>query len=241
MRRRYTWFSYYDITTAESKELLRLAGLPENEPLVRLAVNEVGNGLEDVLYLSMTRNLSYEKTDALVWIPIKNDDFYGHRRYALYLFKLFLKCKDTLIQATQISPIHSPEYVIEKAGEGSEDTQRKYATVAATIRLDEKQRYEVAMLTNQCGREEAQRESSKIVISARGEEHVIKQMKAIASLFPPEKDVVLFDRKEMERVWKKPKRSPSEARENGKKERLQVAVERRANSEKIENRAIKKK
>ena len=96
MRRRYKYFSAYGITKEESKELMRLATLPENEPLVRLSANEAREELAEFLYLSMTKNLSYEKVDQIIYVPVKGDDFYGHRRYAFYLLKLFLKCREVL-------------------------------------------------------------------------------------------------------------------------------------------------
>ena len=45
MRRREKYFSAYGISKEESKELMRLAMLPENEPLVRLAASETKEGL----------------------------------------------------------------------------------------------------------------------------------------------------------------------------------------------------
>lgn len=100
MRRREKYFSAYGISKEESKELMRLAMLPENEPLVRLAASETKEGLEEVLYISLTKNLGFEGTDRMCYIPLYNtNDFYGHRRYALYLFKMFLKCKEVLLGA----------------------------------------------------------------------------------------------------------------------------------------------
>ena len=100
MRRRYKSFSSYGITKEESKKLMRLATLPKNEPLVRLAASETKEGLGEVLYISLTKNLGFEGTDRICYIPLYNpNDFYGHRRYALYLFKIFLKCRAILCEA----------------------------------------------------------------------------------------------------------------------------------------------
>ena len=90
MRTREMYFSHYGITKAESKELLKKATFPENRELVKRAAEMANPMLKNSLILSMSENLSYDKVDRRMCIWIKNDDFYGYRRKALYYFKQML-------------------------------------------------------------------------------------------------------------------------------------------------------
>ena len=93
---RYPW-EYYGITKERHKQLtdyIRSGGYID---IVIRSANETNKDIVDYIFLSITKNLSYEGLQIL-WelneidrMPCGRSDFYGWRRYFYHLFDLELR------------------------------------------------------------------------------------------------------------------------------------------------------
>lgn len=89
----------YGITKEESKKLCGLRHCQRMSHCAFGSKRDEGGAWRGLIHFT-DKNLGFEGTDRICYIPLYNpNDFYGHRRYALYLFKMFLKCRAILCEA----------------------------------------------------------------------------------------------------------------------------------------------
>lgn len=93
---RHPW-EYYGITEERKKKLFAMARQKEYAPLVSSVAHTANEMLSEYIYLSVTKNLSYEGLQTL-WelreierMPCGRSDFYGWRREFYYQFDLELR------------------------------------------------------------------------------------------------------------------------------------------------------
>lgn len=92
MKTRHMGYAHYGISTERSEELQKLAKLKENRELVQIAAEQSRPEIADGLIESLTKGIScrrvYQYTD---WVPCTEDDFYGYKRRAIFIFDMLLK------------------------------------------------------------------------------------------------------------------------------------------------------
>lgn len=91
MRTRYTGFNDYGMDDHESKEIKELCQKAEGSDLVLLlmACQDSYEYAAFEMFLSLKLNISFDRlvNDFAHEICISKEDFYGHRRKSMYLFK----------------------------------------------------------------------------------------------------------------------------------------------------------
>lgn len=92
MKTRHMGYMHYGISTERSEELQELAKLKENRELVQIAAEQARPEIAEALIESLTKGISCRRVYQYAeWVPCTEDDFYGYKRRAIFIFDMLLK------------------------------------------------------------------------------------------------------------------------------------------------------
>lgn len=90
MRSRYMGYSDYGLTADEVRSIKELCDNiecgSEEDVLLRSCCHEVNPNIENALYISLKKGISYDEMSKRDYIPIYKNDFYGYRRRVMARF-----------------------------------------------------------------------------------------------------------------------------------------------------------
>lgn len=89
MRIREAGYKEYGITKSEEKEILSFCrkASQEDREFISLALQGMDADIAPYIFMSLVDGKSYERLDAMHWLPISKVDFYGYRRLGVFLIK----------------------------------------------------------------------------------------------------------------------------------------------------------
>ncbi len=97
--RNYTWEDY-GISKERYRELKQMCRSGKYDALVRQAAHTAAPDIEEYIYMSVTKNMSYRALE-VKWelgemprMPYNHNDFYGYRRYTLAVLNNMLAGKE---------------------------------------------------------------------------------------------------------------------------------------------------
>lgn len=76
------------------KDICRNATADQKKDILNCCMKACPNGIEKIVYESITMNQSYDKIMKKKYIPIKRDDFYAYKRKSMAMFYDMIKRRE---------------------------------------------------------------------------------------------------------------------------------------------------